>query len=163
MKKLLSICLLFTVLFSFTGCSEDKVQKDLLNYINKEMKPLAKVEEQIIAEYESETGDNYTDDESLYNALNDSIIPQYNDFIEQIEAITPETPEVTKVHNVYIDAANTQAAAFVQALGALENQDLDAMSEVNEKLSKARAGMRDYSLQLEELAKEHNVEFTEGE
>ena len=158
MKKLLFV--LTSALF-LAACGSNPVQDDLINYINEEVSPLFETETEIVEAYESVTGDNYTDDNELYNALESYIIPKYSDFIDDLEQITPETEEVRAIHEEYIEASNLQYNAMVKMLPALENQDYALISEANEMLSEGRSKMRHYVSSLESLAKENNVEFEE--
>ena len=43
-----------------TACGNDPIKDDLQNYVNKQTKPLAKKEKEVINLYESVTGANYT-------------------------------------------------------------------------------------------------------
>ena len=158
MKKLLF--LLTSTLF-LAACGSNPVQDDLINYINEETAPLFETESEIIGAYESVTGDNYTDDNALYDVLENTIIPMYSDFIDDIEQITPETEEVRALHEEYIEASNLQYNAMLKILSALENQDYALISEANEMLSEGRSMMRQYTNDLESLAEENNVEFEE--
>lgn len=93
LKKLFFVPLfLFAILL--TGCSNDPVQDDLLNYINKEIEVVADLENKAVSKYESVTGVNYTNDQTLYDALLDEIIPTYQDFLKKLEDISIETDEV---------------------------------------------------------------------
>ncbi|MDZ5471331.1 hypothetical protein SM124_06180 [Bacillus sp. 31A1R] len=152
---------LFTCLVILTGCFGNPVQDDLLNYINEEIQPLADLETKAMDAYDSVTGANYTDDQTTYNTIKDEVVPTYRDFIDKLEAIKPETEEVSKLHEQYIDAANMQHSAFIIILDALEKADTGLITEANDKLAEARKGIRSYQKDLEKLAEENNVEFEE--
>lgn len=154
MKKIVIGSLL---LLALTGCGKDQVQEDLLTYVNKDMKPLASLEDKAIKDYESVTGSNYKDDDTTYNKLKDVIIPEYNDFVDKVEAIKVNDSDISKVHEEYIQAANEQQSAFVTILDALEKQDTGEIAQANDKLAKGRQGMRQYEQDLSKLAKDHNV------
>lgn len=156
MKKILIS--LFSVLFLLTACG-NPVQDDLLSYINDDIQPLADLEIEAMEAYDSVTGANYTDDDTTYNTLVDEVIPKYSELIDELEAIMPETDEVSKLHDQYIDAANIQHSAFVTILDALEKGDTGLITEANEKLAEARKGIRAYQQNLKKLAKENNVEL----
>ncbi len=70
----------------------------------------------IVGKYEDVTGPNYTDDQTLYDALKVEIIPAYNQYIEDLESVKVETDELRKIHEDYIEAANIQESAFSQSL-----------------------------------------------
>jgi hypothetical protein len=157
MKKYIVASFLL-MLFLLSGCG-DPVQDDLLDYVNEEMPSLGKEEMKIVGKYEDVTGPNYTDDQTLYDALKVEIIPAYNQYIEDLESVKIETEELRKIHEDYIEAANIQASAFLTVITALENQDSGLINEANQKLNTARKMMRDYQNAVEKLAKEHDVKL----
>lgn len=157
MKRLMSV--IFISLLVLTGCGSDPVHDELLNYINTDMKPLAAKEQKVLDDYDSVTGNNYTDDETLYNKLIDEILPEYRDFISELEGINIETKELSDIHEKYIDAANTQQQGLIKITDALEKQNIGLAAEANQMLTEGRKGLRDYQKEIKNLAKEHNVEF----
>ncbi|WP_226002755.1 hypothetical protein [Paenibacillus sp. BJ-4] len=157
MKK---FSVLMLVLFCFSilaACSTDPVKKDLITYVNDGMLPLAQEEKTVTDKYTAATGNNYTDDVTLYNTLKDDIIPEYTKYVDKVEAVKTETPEVRAVHETYIKAVNTQKDALIMMLDALEKQDMGLVSEGNTKLTEGRKLLRDFNEQVNTLAKEHDV------
>ncbi|WP_137790909.1 hypothetical protein [Bacillus sp. E(2018)] len=146
-------------IFILSGCSDDPVQEDLLHYVNEEMPDLADEETKVVGKYEAVTGVNYTDDYTLYDALKLEIIPEYNAFIQKLEAVETKTDELRKLHEDFIEATNLQASAFLLIVTAIENQDSSTINEANEKLNTARKMMRDYQNDVEKLAKKHDVKL----
>ncbi|MFD1359095.1 hypothetical protein ACFQ4X_14340 [Fictibacillus halophilus] len=146
------------MLFLLSGCG-DPVQDDLLDYVNEKMPSLGKEEMKIVGKYDDVTGPNYTDDQSLYDALKAEIIPEYNEFIKDLEAVEIETDELRNIHEDYIEATNIQASAFLLIVSAIENQDSTMINEANEKLNTARKMMREYQNDVKKLAKEHDVKL----
>ncbi|MDT2047109.1 hypothetical protein CHN50_01640 [Priestia aryabhattai] len=160
-KKLL---LLFTpLLLLLSACLNDPVQDDLLNYSNNEIPKVSEIEIQAVEAYDSVSGANYTDDFTMYNTLVDDVIPQYREFIEELEKIEVETDELRALHEDYIKAANTQYNAFAKIVSALEKQDPELIVEANVMLDEARKGMRQYASDIKKLAKEHKVTFEKEE
>jgi hypothetical protein len=139
-----------------SGCG-DPVQDELLDYVNEKMPALADEETEIVGKYAAVTGMNYTADQTLYDVLKEEIIPEYNAFINDLEAVEISTDELRKIHEDYIEATNIQASAFLLIVTAIENQDSGMINEANEKLNTARKMMRDYKTEVEKLAKEHDV------
>ena len=154
---------IFILGFLFLGLSScsNQVSDDLLDYINKQLPKVADNESKAVESYESVSGENYTDDETMYYVVRDEVVPVYRKFIDQLELISEEleTEEVQKVHEKYIEAANVQNAAFMLILSALDNQDYNEMAEANEKLDKGRKLMREYKLDLKKICKENNVDL----
>lgn len=160
MKKYFMTGILFLV-FILSGCG-DPAQDDLLDYVNEQMPTLADDETEIVGKYAAVTGMNYTDDQTLYETLKGEIIPEYNQFIKDLEAVEIETDELRKIHEDYIEATNIQASAFLLIVTAIENQDSAMINEANQKLNTARKMMRDYNNDVKKLAKEHDVKLEKG-
>lgn len=159
-KKIIGILILVLMMTTiFIGCGEDPIEKDLKDYVNNGISKLASLESEVLNQYSSVTGDNYKSDEEAYTVINNSVIPKYRSFISKLEEIKPQTPEVKAIHEIYIQAANNQYNAFLQLTAAIEAQDPNLVIQANEKLDKARAGIRDYQSKLTALAKKYNIEL----
>ena len=158
MKRRLFV-LIIPLLLMLSGCSGDPVQDDLLNYVNKEMKDVGKLESTAVSAYEGASGTNYQDDQTMYDMLMNDVIPNYSEFIKELESVKIETDEVREIHEIYIEGANIQFNAFAKIKQALENQDADLIQEANDMLADARTHIRDYQTKLNKLAKEHDVEI----
>jgi aspartate-semialdehyde dehydrogenase len=158
MKRRLFI-LIIPLLLMLSGCSGDPVQDDLLNYVNKEMKEVGKLESTAVSAYEGVSGTNYQDDQTMYDTLMNDVIPNYSEFVKELESVKIETDEVREIHEIYIEGANIQFNAFAKIKQALENQDADLIQEANDMLADARGHIRDYQTKLNKLAKEHDVEI----
>ncbi|BDH60648.1 hypothetical protein MTP04_07780 [Lysinibacillus sp. PLM2] len=158
MKKILGSLFSLAFVFVLFGCG-NPVTEELLSYVNEDLVPLAEKETEILEEYASVTGENYTDDETTYYHISDVILPLYTDFIEDIEALKFESTEIRDVHELFIQAHNTQYNGIVQVMSAIENQDYDMMIQANEKLEEGRTGLRDYQYELQDLAKKYDVQL----
>jgi len=158
-KGLLAIVLPFILLLS--GCFSDPVQDDLLNYVNKEMKQAGKLEAAAVSAYEGVSGANYKDDQTMYDALTKEVIPNYNEFIKELDSVKIETDELQEIHEIYIEGADIQYKAFVIIKQALEEQDPALVQEANDMLADAREHIRNYKSKLNKLAKDHDVKINQ--
>lgn len=149
----------FLMIAILAGCSSDPVQEDLLNYINKEMKDAAKFEKAAISAYESVTGANYTDDQTLYDALTNDVMPNYQKFLKELESADIKTDELREIHKIYMDGADIQNKAFTVILEAIEKQDANMIQDANDMLADGGDLIHDYQNKLDKLAKEHDVEL----
>ena len=158
MKKILIVCLIMSLLIiSLSACAIDPVQIDLINYFNVEIEPLKALEAEVLDAWNANTGDNYKDDQTLYSALNETIIPKFGEFISKLEAIKPETPEVQKIHDILLEAARLENESFTICKEAIDKQDPDLMKTSTEKLASAEAKNQEYITASNELKKKHNV------
>ncbi|MCM3727176.1 hypothetical protein M3226_15965 [Neobacillus cucumis] len=158
-KGLLAIVLPLILLLS--GCFSDPVQDDLLNYVNKEMKQAGKLEAAAVSAYEGVSGANYKDDQTMYDALTKEVIPNYNEFIKELDTVKIETDELREIHEIYIEGADIQFKAFATIKQALEEQDPALVQEANDMLADAREHIRDYKSKLNKLAKDHDVKINQ--
>ncbi|AXE33724.1 hypothetical protein [Chromobacterium phragmitis] len=157
MKSFLAIVM---TAFMLTACQgSNPAQEELLSYLNKDIKPLAGIEEEVIGEYNSVSGDNYQDDEVMHDKLVNVIRPKYASFLTALEKIKPATPEVRALHEQYIDAATEQSHAMDEIVTALEEQDSSKMNAANQKLDSARKKFREFNNKLEDTAKQLDVEL----
>ncbi|WP_409294299.1 hypothetical protein V1498_13870 [Peribacillus sp. SCS-26] len=160
MKKIWFMLLLALPL-ALAGCGSDPVQDEILKYVNEEMPKLADKEEKVIKDYESITGQNYTDDQTMYDKLQGTIIPKYNEFISDLEGVEVDSKDLSNIHEGYIEAVNIQGEAFVKMTEAIEKQDSGLIAEANSMLADARKKMRTFQSDIKGLAKEHDVTFEE--
>ncbi|MGF6952712.1 hypothetical protein QF028_005217 [Neobacillus sp. B4I6] len=158
MKKWI-LAIFLPILILLSGCSNDPVQDDLLNYVNKEMKEAGKLERAAVSAYEGVSGTNYQDDQTMYDVLNNDVIPNYNEFIKALDSVKIETDEVREIHEIYIEGADIQFKAFAIIKQALEEQDANLIQKANDMLADARKHIRNYQTKLDKLAKEHDVDI----
>lgn len=162
MKKVNLFFLLMILAVTFVGCSfKDPIQDDILKYVNEDLPPIASLEAESVLAYQNATGDNYKDDNDLYQTLELNVIPKYRDFVNELETISPDTKELRNIHEVYIEAANNQLNAFLKVQSAIENQDSELIIEANQMLADSRAKLRQWQGDLKDLAKEHNVDLNQ--
>ncbi|SOC08714.1 hypothetical protein SAMN05880501_105127 [Ureibacillus xyleni] len=126
------------------------------NYLD-DIVVLAPEEERLIGLYDSVTGVNYVDDETMYYTLVDEVLPGYRQFVIDLEAIMPKNQEIRDLHETYIDAANIQYNAFAIMIAALEEQDSNKMTEANQGLDEARQLIRDWLYGVEDLSSKTGV------
>ena len=158
MKKAL-LAIVFPFILLLAGCFNDPVQDDLLNYVNKEIKPAGKLEAAAVSAYEGVSGANYTDDQTMYDALTKKVIPNYTEFIKELDSVKIETDELRKIHEIYMEGAEIQLKAFVTIKQALEEQDPALVQKANGMLADAREHIQNYKSKLNKLAKDHNVKL----
>jgi vacuolar-type H+-ATPase subunit I/STV1 len=157
MKKILGTFALFSLLL-LTACTS--VEDDLTTYVDDTLPPLFKTESKVIDKYDSVIGNNYINDSVLYATLVSEVIPQYNDFIDDLENAEIETDEVQKVHDNFIKAAKTQEEGFEILKTAIENQDSMKVEKANQKINEARTIVETYRDELNKLADEQDVDLT---
>lgn len=115
------------------------------------MEPLVAREADLVDRYDAVSGDNYTDDYTMYEAVT-GLLPDVQEFITDLEAVETPTPEIASVHEVLIKGWNAQARGMTLLVAALEDQDYEMVAQANEALGEGRSLMRQYSQELQALA-----------
>lgn len=158
MVKRMLAAVVFGLLLVLAGCG-GPVQDDILNYVNEELKTAQTLEDKAVSAYEGVAGVNYTDDQTMYDALVNEVIPNYTDLLSELESVKIETDELKEIHEIYLSGAKLQYSAFEKIIEAIEKQDAGIIDEANQLLEEGRLQIEDYNDKLDKLAKEHNVEI----
>ncbi|MBD8069134.1 hypothetical protein [Bacillus sp. PS06] len=141
-----------------TSTETDGVKEDLYAYYHEGIVPLGPLEAEALGIYDSVTGDNYVDDETLYYALVDAVIPIYRKFTNELQQLRPETKEVRDLHRLYIDGAQLQLNGMLKMITALEEQSYDLMGEANNVMYEGYQLIMDFQYELQDLVDEHGIE-----
>lgn len=145
------------VVFIFAWAAQPSGQNDLINYYNKTMPPLAELEVKVTDGYAAVSGDNFTSDQAMYDALVNTIIPKSSELIESAESVIIPNKDIRRVHEIYLTAINKQQKAFQLIATAIEVGDPAKIDEANALLDEARKGTREFLAENENLKKTYNV------
>ena len=151
----LSIVSLFACLTA-CGAQADPVKEDLYSYLSQ-MEEIQPVQQEAINTYNTYVNDPESDSQELLDAMNDTIIPSYQTYIDQLNAITPETEEVQAVKQVCVDGANKQYEALNKVVEAIEACDTNMLAEADTLIAESESIFSDYENQLSTLAAEHEI------
>lgn len=156
-KKLAVTVVLAGIMLCMAACGKkDAVKDDLYSYLT-EMAEVQELQKTAINEYNNCVGSPEADSQQLLAALNDSIIPTYEEYITKLNAVAPETEEVQSVKAACVDGANKQMDALNKVKEAIEACDTDMLSEADALISEAEGLFDAYETQLEALASEHEI------
>ena len=162
MKKILKYIVLSIVsvgmLAGFTACGakSDPVKDDLYNYLN-EMETIQTVQQQAINDYNSYVNDKESDSQELLTALESNIIPNYENYISQLNALAPVTEEVQNVKAVCVNGANKQLEALNKVVEAIKACDTNMLTEADILIGESESIFADYEKQLSDLAAQHEI------
>ena len=148
---------ILALFFANLGCATDKVALDLTNYLNQGVLNIAELEQKSLARYASVTGSNYKNDQTVYEALRDYVIPLCKRFIRGLRALQPETEEVRSLNRIYIDGTESLLEGFKLVMLAIETQDASLIRPANENLEKGRLENERWRNELIALAGKHGV------
>lgn len=161
MKRIVLIIMVLILAIGLGGCANNEKQESLLQYINNDVIEMGEIETKLIESYGSVTGENYINDNEMYEEFTEDTINlarELNDKAVEL-AFNIEDDEILEVHRLYMDYSNKFLNVIVIMISALENQDSTQIAEANEKLNEANNLALDYKKELNSLAKKYNVEI----
>lgn len=127
-------------------------------YINQ-ISLLASEEIRIIDAYGSVSGNNYVNDQTMYEALYYDVVPSYTEFVQALEGIDSNNDVIRDLHAIYIEAATIQLGAFTVMISALEQQSTDLVQVANQGLDEASALISEWQAQVQVLSVQTGVSF----
>lgn len=159
-KRILSICLVFVVALGITGCVDSEKHDRLLQFINEDLAEEFKLESEANDLYAQNTGDNFKGDEELYNALTETIIPNYEKMIAGASDIDlGEFTEFSELKSLIIQYWSKKKEAFSVLATAAEQHDESITQEANTIFEEAHTIYDKYDKELNQLGKEYDVTF----
>lgn len=162
-KKLMVMMVLTGLMVCLGGCGKkDAVKEDLCAYINN-MEEAQQLQQEAINSYNSYVNASEPDSQKLLTALEDTIIPTYARYLDAVNALTPETEEVTALKQVCAEGANKQYAALEKVKEAIEACDSDLLAEADALIQESVELFENYETQLNTLAAEHEVTLVNKE
>jgi hypothetical protein len=126
------------LLFFIQGCKEDKDRTQVLEYLNDGILRIYELEQSALKHYAGVTGENYSSDEALYEALKESVIPTYSRFVMLLEEIQPPNDELVALHSIYIKSAHSFQTGFAILLAAIGKKDPAMVEQANTYITEAR-------------------------
>lgn len=161
-KKLTAWTALVGLMIGITACGKaDAVKDDLYTYLN-EMAEIQDLQKEAINEYNSYVTSEEADSQQLLAALNSSIIPKYENYLTELNAVAPTTEDVQNVKAVCVNGANKQMEALKKVAEAITACDTDILNEADKLIVEAETIFADYESQLNVLANEHEITLTNG-
>ena len=166
MKKMLSFTVVIILsMMCIVGCGGDPKQEELLNYVNgDDGKEMYELQKKLIESYGSVTGDNYKDDDTMYQEFEKNTITYANDLNEKATKIASsiEDEKLGAAHEKYLKYTSTMQSALTKFVEALKEQDPEKATAANDLISEANQYSMDYNDELEKLASEYGVELESG-
>ena len=130
LKKILVMCMTLVVMVGVTGCVDSDKQERLIQFINVDLSEAKELETEANELYTNNVGDNYESDEALYNALKDTIVPNYEKMVKDVSAIDlGEYTEFNELKSLIIQYWSKKLEAFNKMIDALEAQDSDRVTK----------------------------------
>lgn len=141
-----------------TLSKQDK-QASILDFINEDIAQVSSFETDAFESYTSVTGENYLNDEIMYEELTTITIPAYERAIEEVEGLEAPFEELEPMLEQIKTACNTFYGALLLQKQALEEQDEEIMNQANEKLMEYSELIGAYHDDMKALSKEFGIDY----
>jgi len=138
-------------------CASSKVGLEVVNYVNQGILGIADLERRSLESYASVTGENYTTDQRVYEALKDQVIPVYKRFLDGLRNLNPQEKEIKKLHGIYIRGAELLYSGFKLKMVGIEKKDKNLIGLANEKIDKGRLENETWLKELTALSQQYGV------
>ena len=141
----------------FVRCATDKVALELAHYVNQDILAISELEKKSLQKYALVTGANYTSDEELYKTLKQDVVPVYGRFLTKLRDMSPQEPEIKKLHKFYLRGAELIHGGFKTKIFGLETRDGHLIRNAKEKIEKGRLETERWRKELNLLAETHGI------
>jgi len=141
------------------ACASDPVQEDLIDYINNQVPKFAAVASEIVNDHNAVSGKNFQDDAALYKALQGKILPECRKMEIILKEVSPKTPEIRKLHALYVEAYQHEYRGFLLIKTAIEKRDSGIIPTANVEFKKMKQLQQKWREQLDRLNKKHNIDL----
>lgn len=149
--------LFFSSILIFTCCQArgnldvGRYANEVVKYVNQGILSIAELETKSLERYASVTGENYTTDQKVYEALSSFVIPTYKRFVDNLKNIAPENENIRRVHAIYIRAAESILEGFNTKMLGLQNNDEGIIIQGNNKIEQGSLEVRKWRAELDKL------------
>lgn len=135
------------------------VVSDFVEFMNTELPPAVAKETEAMAAYNKYFTGDTVDTAGLLDEMNNTVIPGYNEFLSELEAITVETDEVKEIYNAYSESMQLQYDGLCKMEQALRNSDTDMQAEAVGLFNDARDKYATYQILVKELADKYGIKL----
>lgn len=134
-------------------------QEIIVRFVNEQSKKISDLEVAAFDSLSSVSGENYTDDETLYKELINTTIPTYEKAVNEAKKVEPEIKELQKTAEIMVLATETFYEALILEKEALEKQDKKLIQQSNLQMKEYQSLIEKYHQELNEISKKYNVEY----
>lgn len=121
------------------GAAGDGAESAAVREYRKAVVALEPLETAALAAVASRTGDKYTDDAALLQALRDVALPRYREFVAALDGIAPAEPALQRFHARLRSLAAEELSVLERLAGAVERGDGTAVLLLNQEQRRVQA------------------------
>ena len=156
-----AVYLVLAAILAVYSVAFNSTSKELVKYVNTDMKQLAINETKMLNSYNSVIGANYTDDLTFYSEIKNVSLPAADDLLSDANKIYRRlsSKEIKEVHSIYVDFCTTYREGFENIIEGMAIQDNSLIQKGAKKLLKTERLSSDYLNALENLCDKYGIEI----
>ncbi len=139
------------------GCGDEEAKRQLAIYLNQDIMTVVQLEEAALKDYSSVTGENYTNDHTLYEVLREKVIPNYSRFVNLLEKLELPNDDLMQLHSTYVRGAHSCQTGFALLLAAIEKQDPQLVQRANKHIVEGRQRGEQWQKEFIDLCQKKGV------
>ncbi|WP_113928842.1 hypothetical protein [Bacillus sp. P14.5] len=139
--------------------SDVEKQDAIITFIEEDIHAISELETVAFNSLLSVSGENYTDDQTMLEVINQNVLPAYKEAVTEarslaapIQELEQPTEQIKLTTEKFLESVELQKEA-------LEKQDLQVMEEANEKMMEYQAMLNEYHVMMKELADEYEITY----
>src|SRR5699024_7676469 len=109
-------------------------------------------EEEAKVALDAVTGDNYTDNESVYETLSDEVVPLYKAFVKESQEMEAPIEALIETHNLLMEITEIGLESFEVRTEAYKKEDESLLEEADDLFDDYLNKLDDYHDLLSEVA-----------
>ncbi|MBT2645668.1 hypothetical protein J7E52_02845 [Bacillus sp. ISL-34] len=137
---------------------EDK-QKEIVNFINKDIQEIVSYETEANQVLATVSGENYHNDEELYEVLANKVIPTYKKALSKAKSLVVEVEELKPLKAKIEEATGIYYEALMLEKEGLEKKDTELINQSNAKGQEYKNVITEYHVEMKNLAQEYNINY----
>ncbi|WP_347321128.1 hypothetical protein [Rossellomorea sp. RS05] len=139
--------------------SDAEKQEALITYINDDVRKIADYETEAVVALQGVSGENYTNDEDMYEVLTKEVIPTYEKAVDTAENIESPFDELEPMTAKLKDIVATYHEALMLQKEGIEKQDVSLIEDSNAKAQEYLLAAQEYHMAMSDLAKKYDVDY----
>ncbi|MGF2614632.1 hypothetical protein FZC84_20435 [Rossellomorea vietnamensis] len=139
--------------------SDVEKQDAIITFIEEDIHAISELETVAFNSLLSVSGENYTDDQTMLEVINQNVLPAYKEAVTEARSLEAPIQELEKpTEQIKLTTEKFLESVQLQK-EALEKQDLQVMEEANAKMMEYQAMLNEYHVMMKELADEYEITY----
>jgi hypothetical protein len=168
-KKLLVVCMAFTMMFSFTACGKQEtteteaateagvtVGAEVEQFVNRDLPSISSERDKAVRLYKAYF-EKSMDSEQWLSSLENDAITSYDSYLEKLKGFEYTTAEVQNLQSQYLQSAQLQRDAIQDVIDGIKNSDVAYFDSAEEKIQQSEEALSAYKSSLRSVCESNGI------